>query len=369
MRALLLRWQSPLAIALGTKLVFFFVAWASWQTRSPVFFDSAQAFLEQWNQWDSPRYLQIARDGYVSDGDDAKNIVFYPLYPALVALIDLVFGNQVLSALVVSTLASFALAVAFHELVRREHSEALATRAVLFLFCFPTGYFLHIYYTESVYLLCAVGFWLAYRSRESTRSRATLFGVGVLAGLARVNGLSLSAAAGVEELWKRRSVKTILALGGPALGFALYLLANKLVQGSFTAHQSWLSGYWHKSFSMPWVGLRNMLATYPTPSPALTFTHETTEPWSWFIAFGLLIAGLRSQPVGYSVYSAINLMLFVTTTFIMSTPRYVLVLFPQYIVMALWTENRPLATQMLLLLMFGLQLTYGVHFLFGQWAF
>lgn len=369
MRALLLRWQAPLAIALGTKFAFFFVAWASYQTRAPEFLHSVQHFLDLWNQWDSPRYLQIARDGYVGDGEDAKNIVFYPLYPALVALVDLVVENQVRSALVVSTLASIALAIAFHELVRREHSEEAATRAVLFLFCFPTGFFLHVYYTESVYLLCAVGFWLAYRARESTASRSTLFGVGVLAGLARVNGLSLSLAAGVEELWKRRSFRTLLALGGPAVGFALYLCANELVQGSFFAHQQWLQGYWHKSFSMPWVGIRNMLAEYPTPSPALAFTHVTTEPWSWFIAFGLLVAGLRSQPLGYSVYSTVNLMLFVSTTFVMSTPRYVLVLFPQYIVLALWTENRPTATQVLLLVMFGLQITYGTHFMFGQWAF
>src|SRR5690606_38725956 len=131
-----------------------------------------------------------------------KNIVFYPLYPALVALVDLVVRHPIRAAFLVSTLASLALAIAFFELVRREHSESVATRAVLFLFCFPTGYFLHVYYTESVYLLCAVGFWLAYRARETTASRATLFGVGVLAGLARVNGLSLTLAAGAEALWK-----------------------------------------------------------------------------------------------------------------------------------------------------------------------
>lgn len=369
LRATLLRWRTPAGIAIGTKIALFLSAWSSYQTRADERFGSVLAFFTRWNDWDSPRYLQIARDGYVSSGEDAKNIVFYPLYPALVAVANWFVSNQIVAALIVSTLASIAVAIAFWELVRLDHPEELATRAVLLLFCFPTGYFLHIYYTESVYLLCAVGFWLAWRARGERGHPLALATIGVLAGLARVNGLSLALAAGAEGLWKKKRWTTLLAAGTPAIGFGLYLLANRYVQGSFFAYEGWLSSYWHKSFEMPWRGLWNLVQPYSTDNLALRFTHALTEPISWFVAFGLLLGGLRRQPMGYSLYSFINLMLFVSMNFIMSTPRYILVLFPQYIVMARWLDGRPVLAQTVLLLMFGFQLTYATHFLFGQWAF
>lgn len=358
-----------MGIALGTKVALFVASWASYQTRANEPFGSVLAFFARWNLWDSPRYLQIARDGYVSGGEDAKNIVFYPLYPALVAIVNWFVSNEIVAAFVVSTVASIALAIAFWELVRLDHPEETATNAVLLLFCFPTGYFLHIYYTESVYLLCAVGFWLAWRARGERGHPVALALIGFLAGLARVNGLSLAMAAGAEGLWKRKRWTTLLAAGAPAVGFGLYLVANRIVQGSFFAYEHWLSSYWHKSFSLPWHGLWNLVQPYSTDSLALRFTHALTEPISWFVAFALLLAGLRRQPMGYSLYSLINLMLFVSTSFIMSTPRYILVLFPQYIVMARWLQGRPTLTQGVLLLMFGLQLAYATHFLFDQWAF
>src|SRR5688500_13933486 len=41
-------------------------------------------WLAVWTRWDAPHYLDIARMGYVSEGVEARWIVFYPLYPWLV---------------------------------------------------------------------------------------------------------------------------------------------------------------------------------------------------------------------------------------------------------------------------------------------
>src|ERR671939_494023 len=41
-------------------------------------------WLAIWNRWDAPHYLDLARMGYVSQGVEARWIVFFPLYPWLV---------------------------------------------------------------------------------------------------------------------------------------------------------------------------------------------------------------------------------------------------------------------------------------------
>lgn len=369
LRILLLRWQAPIGIALGTKLVFFLTNYAAFLTRSPTFLDSLHAYLSLWNQWDSPRYLQIARDGYVPDGENAKNIVFYPLYPALVALMDVVVRDQIVAALVVSTLVSVAMAVVFYELARVDMPDDESALAVLLLFAFPTGYFLHIYYTEGVFLLCAAGFFLAYRRLgTSPRAGAWMAVVGVLAGLSRVNGLSLAVAAGAESLWRRRW-KPMLLAATPAVGFGAYLIANRVVQGSFTAYSYWLESYWSKSFAFPWHGVWTLLQIGPQWHPSLELTYRYAEQGSWLLGLALTVVGLWRLPASYTLFSLTNLMLFVSTGFMMSTPRYVLVLFPQYLVLARLLSGRPVAQAVWLMLSFGLQLTFSSHFMFAQWAF
>lgn len=369
LRSLYTRWRAPLGIALGTKLVFFVINYAAFLTRSPTFLGSLHEYLSLWNQWDSPRYLQIARDGYVATGEDAKNIVFYPLYPALVALMDAVVRDQIVAALVVSTLVSVAMAVVVYELARLDLPDDESALAVLLLFAFPTGYFLHVYYTEGVFLLCAAGFFLAYRRLgTSRRAGAWMAAAGVLAGLSRINGLSLVVAGGAESLWRRRWKAALLA-ATPVVGFVAYLVANRVVQGSFTAYSHWLESYWHKSFAFPWNGVWSLLQIAPQAHPSLELTYRFAEPAFWLLSLALTVVGLWRLPASYSLFSLTNLALFVSTGWLMSTPRYVLVLFPQYLVLARLLSGRPVAQAVWLMLSFGLQLTFSSHFMLGQWAF
>lgn len=94
------RWfdWSVLALILGIKvlvLIFGGVVYTVWANKAPVGF---YGWLEIWNRWDGPHYLDIARDGYVTQGDQRNWIVFYPLYPWAIRLFTLVLPNPLLSA-------------------------------------------------------------------------------------------------------------------------------------------------------------------------------------------------------------------------------------------------------------------------------
>jgi Gpi18-like mannosyltransferase len=138
--------------------------------------DSRPVF-EAWSRWDAPHYTDIAAFGYQAIGTDSVGpggyrsaqpdalptyIVFYPLYPWLVGVLNL-FGDPVLAAFLVSGIASLLVGPLLYRLVAIELGPAVGRRSVLFLLLFPTAYFLHIGYTESLFLALALGSLLAAR--------------------------------------------------------------------------------------------------------------------------------------------------------------------------------------------------------------
>ena len=141
----------------------------------------AGGILGIWNRWDASHYLKLAEQGYTAVGDDRFLIVFFPMYPLLVSIFGGVTGNYLVGAFFVTTLASLGLGLALRELVKLDHSEKIAQASVLFLFIFPTSYFLHIPYTESLFLALTVGAFLAARKR-------TWLVAGILGGLASRQG-------------------------------------------------------------------------------------------------------------------------------------------------------------------------------------
>src|SRR4051812_3693066 len=182
-------WLNPTVIAtvLISKILVLIFAAQSFLVVGEKPFNRADTFLGIWNRWDASLYLKIAQNGYTSTGDDRFLIVFFPLYPTLVAFGEIFVRDYLLSAFLVSALASIAAGLALRELTRLDHSERTAQLAVLFLFIFPTSYFLHIPYTESLFLALVIGAFLAARKRSWIVAGI----VGGLACLTRINGLLL----------------------------------------------------------------------------------------------------------------------------------------------------------------------------------
>src|SRR5687767_9154939 len=181
-------------------------------------------WLAVWNRWDAPHYLDIARMGYVSEGVEARWIVFYPLYPWLVRVVSYALRDELLSAFFVSGVASVAAGLLLYRLARIDEPETVARASVFYMLVFPTAYFLHIGYTESLFLALALGSFLAARAR-------CWWAAGLLAGLAaltRVNGLLLAPALAFEA-WEQyraggrrlRAEWLWLLLAGA--GFGVYL--------------------------------------------------------------------------------------------------------------------------------------------------
>ena len=331
---------------------------------------SPGGWLAIWNRWDAPHYLDIARMGYVREGVEARWIVFYPLYPWLVRAFAFVTRDELLSAFFVSTVASLAAGLLLHKLAELDEEESVARASVFFLFIFPTSYFLHIGYTESLFIALSVGAFLAARLR-----RWWLAGtVGALACMTRVNGLALIPALAFEAFEEyrrggRRLSTEWLWLLLPAAGFGVYLLINLKAQGDALAFLRAQDQFWQKSLTWPWVGIGGAWSSVWARAPS----EAQMVGWQefFFVILGLALtvwAWLRLR-ASYAVWMTLNWLLWTSTHFVLSVPRYTLVMFPAFILFARASRARPLVGAIITVWSLLFLALFVTRFVQGYWAF
>lgn len=325
-------------------------------------------YLEIWNRWDGPHYLEIARRGYQASGEDRLLLVFFPLYPWMIRTFAMVLRNTLVSALAVSTVASLAAAVELYRLAALDHSARLARAAVWFLFIFPTSYFLHTDYTESLFLALILGAFLAARGDHWMAAGA----LGMLAGLTHANGALLFPALGAEALsrfWRERRFEIRwLWIGLIPLAPLIYLLINYLLTGEPLAFMRIESEHWVHVAVPPWRGLAENL------NVALTYGPYEAQVIGVQVLFFIGIALVATLfcawmlPLSYTVWMAANWLLFASQSWDISTPRYVLAMFPMFILIARLARERDWNTAITAwsLLWLG---TLASQFVAGHWAF
>lgn len=329
-------------------------------------FDLEPKWHQMWNRWDAVHYLELAEHGYTAPGQNGhESLVFYPLYPWLTRVAAFFTRDYLAGGLVVSGIASVASGLLLHRLVALDFPATVARNAVWFLFIFPTSYFLHISYTESLFIALTLGCLLAART-----DRWLLAGILVaLACLTRVNGLLLMPVLAVEVLprwWKTRRIDwRWLWIGLGVVGFAAYLLLNYQLTGDFFAFSKIMEKHWFKKFAPPWIGVRDVWLRVFGVNLAEGF-HEF-----FYIVLGFvctLWCWIRLRP-SYAVWMTLNWLLVNSTSFVLSVPRYTLALFPIFILFAdLATRRAWFYTIVTVSSLFSLAI-FVSRFAQGTWAF
>ncbi len=324
--------------------------------------------LALWNRWDAPHYLSIARDGYQTVGEDRFLIVFFPLYPLAIRLVSLLVVNELLAAFIVSGVASLAAALLLRRLALLDGTAEFASRAVWFLLIFPTSYFLQIGYTESLFIALILGAFLAAR-----HERWALAGcLGALACLTRINGLLLLPAFAVEValLYRARGRfrREWLWIGLPVVGILGYLLLNRVVYGDPLQFLHYQREHWYKSFDWPWNGVGGSVRSIGWRTPADAQLVGVQETLFIALGFGGAVATALLLRPSYAIWMFGNWLLFTSTAFVLSVPRYTLTLFPLYLLFARLAAGR---TWFLILTVWSLlfMALFVTLFVQGRWAF
>jgi hypothetical protein len=318
-------------------------------------------------RWDSVWYLGIAHSGY-----DGASSAFFPLYPLLLRVLVPTGSPAALlvAGYVVSLASLFGALVLMHRLAALElGSERLGRLSVLLLAVFPGALWFGAPYSESLFLLLSVGTFYAARTGR-------WWVAGVLAALA-----SASRSAGIVlvvpllVLWLRSRPRRARDLGWIALaplGLACYSIYLAAAVGDGFAYLH-LQDVWFRSFAGPfggvvdgavaaWDGLRQLASGSHTH---VYFTAAGGDPidvgWHNLELFGFLVLGvlatvgvLRRLPLAYGAYVlaalALPLSFPVGPQPLMSLPRFLAVLFPLFMWLALAVHERAWARRVVLAL-------------------
>jgi Mannosyltransferase (PIG-V) len=310
-------------------------------------------------RWDSVWYLAIAGAGY---GDGARE-AFFPLYPLLVRIAGVPVGSALVGGALASTALLGAALVVLHRLVTLDHDRAVARNAVLVTALFPMSFFFSAVYSESLFLALSVG--AVYAARRERWAWAGA--LGGLAAMTRSAGVVLLVPLALVYLWdvgrpslrdRRRLRADVLWLGLLPLGLAAYC-GFLALQGLDALAPFHAQDVWFRSFAGPFGGVwdgtvaavqgtRQLLSGAREPvyfaaaggDPFLVARHNI-ELFAWLVLGAVASVGaLRRLPVAYGAYLVVALALPLSYPVgpqpLMSLPRFLAVLFPLAIWLALW---------------------------------
>ena len=311
-------------------------------------------------RWDSVWYLTIADSGY--SGSSAR-AAFFPLYPLLVRGVGTLFGGShaalLVAAFLISISAFVAALVLLYRLTELELGSRLARPTLLLLAVFPAAVYFGAPYSESLFLLLAVGAFYAARTDRWAWA-------GACAGLAsatRSAGLLLVIP--LVLIWwngrPRRVGEAAWLLLAP-LGIAAYAAWLGLAEGDalrfLDVQEAWsrhlvvpLAGAWD-GLAAAFDGVRQLASGSRTP---VYFEQAAGDPFRIAAINVMLFASLvfavvacvgvfRRLPRAYGAWVAASLVLPltfpVTPQPLMSLPRFVSVLFPVFMWLAVVSEER-----------------------------
>lgn len=213
-------------------------------------------------RWDGQWYLDVARHGYDTaltyrpgGGLVNTNIVFFPLYPLLVAAFGLVLG-LVPAALLISLLSGMAAAVALRAIGQDLYDKRTGLLLVALWAAVPTAVVESMAYTESLYTALAA-FTVLFLIRERWYAAAI---AALLAGLTHPTGVAAATTMGVCALataarrqtgWKPWLATALAPVG--ALGYLAWVAVSLGRWDGFTymEEKGWFStpsliGVWHQ---------------------------------------------------------------------------------------------------------------------------
>lgn len=314
--------------------------------------------LQTWGRWDTGWYLTIASRGYTSIWSTA----FFPLYPLVVRGMLFLVHDSLTAGLLVSNLADLVLLAVFYQLVREDFDQERAQRAVLYFALFPTAFFLLAAYSESLYLCLAL--LCFYHLRRGHWWFAGIFGF--LASLTRSAGLLLVVPFCYEYMRHHQFHVRNLRLHALSvvllpLGLACYAAYCFLAFHNPLAF-SYAETYWHHHLTAPWMGIFLALQEIAHSPGALSYTTIRSlvdlVPDLLFLALTILsFAGPWRFPGEARVYALYAAVLFLFLQLfpiagpmpLASLSRYVLEMFPAFIILAALGKKRTFHASWLLM--------------------
>lgn len=332
---------------LSSKVAIFFIIYVSFSLlpfSSGTFFrnfvyqrDEKVTLVSAYQTWDAQHYLFLADVGY-KRGNFSNS--FYPLFPAVIALGTFFTRDFFISGIILANIFSFIAFYYFYLFVKSfAHSEKIAFTALLFLLFFPTSFYFSLIYSESLFFLLSICFF--YYLYNHKFLLAAIFSL--LLPLTRPLGIVIIIPFLVYYMFnyvKLSFAKMIFFLVFPFIGIGIYFFYLFLKTGSA------LEGFIVQQYSIAQWSFFNIFF------PNKLLFNLFFVPWQthgflnsgidrvFFLLFLLFLPYIYKKTDKVLFAYALCLGLTPILGSFMSYIRYIVVIFPVFIVLAMLIEQK-----------------------------
>jgi Gpi18-like mannosyltransferase len=285
-------------------------------------------YLWAWGNFDGEHYLSIAQLGY-----QPLTYFFFPFYPLVIKIL----GGTQLVALIISNLSFLGALIGLYKLVRIDFSQKIANLTIVLLLIFPTSFYFGSVYTESIFLALVV--WGFYFLRKSNFLLSAL--LIAISGATRIIGMVAAASFLPEYIKKRRWEILILPLG-----IAVYMLYQYKSIGDPLNFLNTVGIFGEQRSSgvvfLPQVFYRYIFKIVPNLNYSVftSYYPAILELVTAAIFSILSVYSFFKLRLEYSLFLAFGIILSTLPGSFSSLPRYVLVLFPAFIIASSLIERR-----------------------------
>ena len=312
-------------------------------------FDVPQ-WLFSWGNFDGVHYITIIDKGYA--GADLIQ-AFFPGFPLIVKLVSLIINNILISALLVSNLFFLGFLYIWYLFVEKRYSKTTAFLSTLIILLFPTSFFFGAIYNESLFLtLVILTFWFAEKKNYLI---AALFIAA--ASATRIVGILLVPAVLMELIFKDyqfneykkrllsapKKLKPIVTILLGSVGLLVYMAFLQFKYGDplyFFHVQAEFGGIRQESLVMyPQVIYRYIKILLTVRPFNLSYFSSVSELIAGIGGLIFILLSYKKVKISYLVFALLAFILPTLTGTFSSMPRYVLVSFPIFILLALWAEK------------------------------
>jgi len=302
----------------------------------------SRPFFWAWSNFDGEHYLGIAQRGY-----GYLEEAFFPLYPLSIRLLGKLMGGNFesfnLAGLLISNLSFFLALIGLYKLVRLEFREKIAELTLILILAFPTSFYFGSVYTEGLFLALTV--WSFYFFKKENFFKASL--LASLASATRFVGIFLIPAFLWDMVRRKKSKRDFVNLFLIPLGTLSFMFYLHIKRGDPLIFIKVLPGYGEQRQVVPIILPQVFFRYFFRILPSLNYDYFPIVLTTYLeiftaAAFLLLIIFLFfKSPLdkSYAIYSFFSFLIPTLTGSFSSLPRYVLVLFPCFLLVALKLSN------------------------------
>lgn len=338
----------PLTAFLITRLVVFGAAYLSDIALPMIANNESRGVLDIWNRWDTVWYVEIVEQGYNFTPEAKSSAAFFPLYPFLMSLV----GHPLFAGLFISNVCFLLALILLYRLGERELGNRRdAARTVFYIAAFPTAFFFTAAYTESLFLLLSVAVFCCARQQQwgwaalwgvlgaASRPLGILLWGVVLLEWGRAHGWTFSTIldrAAWAKLFNgvRTDFLSLLMICLIPSGLLIYMLYLWATFGNPIAFWTAQAAWGFESLGPIGIIVKDWGRMAVGELPYFTVLNIL----AFLAVLGLCVPIGRRWGAGYALYTALSILIPMSSR-TESMIRYVLVLFPVFMVLGIWGRN------------------------------